>query len=282
MVSASTSTTLNLTAVQSSSQLTAKKRKISETHLNTISESDQAKFKVLKKLHIQGTKTNHHISYLTRSGILAVKDVLETRSNKEPKTWILPRSLYFVLTKTCFKFYDRFCKQISGIAMGTKCAPSYTIIFMDKFEREFLARYPLSHMVWWRYIDDVFMICSREELYFFINGLNNSHLTLRFTSDVSETTVNFLDVRITKDASGRIQTSLYSKPLMPTYIQRRVKMKQQRRHPLLLRRESMESLHELCSNFINILNELGSYTLFLLRTVKILFCSIVYYSTYIT
>ena len=85
---------------------------------------------------------------------------------------------------------------------------------MDKFEREFLARYPLSLMVWWRYIDDIFMIWpySREELYSFINDLNNSHPTLRFTSDVSETTVNFLDVRITKDASGRIQTNLYSKP----------------------------------------------------------------------
>ena len=154
----------------------------------------------------------YYIRMFLYNGILAVKDVLETRSNKEPKTWILPCSLYFVLTKTCFKLYDRFCEQISGIAMGTKCALSYAITFMDEFEQEFLTRYPLSHMVWWRYIDDVFMICSREELYFFINGLNNSHSTLRFTSDESETTVNFLDVRITKDASGRIQTSLYSKP----------------------------------------------------------------------
>ena len=100
--------------------------------------------------------------------------------------------------------------------MGIKCAPSYmyAITFMDKSEREFLARYPLSPMVWWRYTDDIFMIWpySREELYSFINGLNNSHPTLRFTSDVSETTVNFLDISITKDVSGLIQTSLYLKP----------------------------------------------------------------------
>ena len=40
-----------------------------------------------------------------------------------------------------------------------------------------------------------------RELYF-IHGLTNSHMTLQFTSEVSETTVNFPDVHITKDASG--------------------------------------------------------------------------------
>ena len=72
-----------------------------------------------------------------RDGILAVKEALETRRDKEPKTWILLRLLYFVLTKTCFKFDNQFYEQISGTTMVTKCAPSYAILFMDKFERDF-------------------------------------------------------------------------------------------------------------------------------------------------
>ena len=130
--------------------------------LNTISESNKAKFKVLKKLHIQHTRRNHHISYLTRCGNLAV-----TRSNKEPKSWIL---LCFLLTKTCFKFNDHVYEQISGTTMGTKCAPSYSLIIMDKFDRSSSLRYTLSPMVWWWYIDEIFMIWSysRKELYSFI------------------------------------------------------------------------------------------------------------------
>ena len=168
--------------------------------------------------------------------------------------------------------------------MSTKCTPSYAIIFKDKFKREFLARYPLSLLVWWRYTDDTFMTWPyfSEELYSFINGLNNSHPTLWFTSDASETTVNFPVVRITKDAFSQIQTSLYLKSTDTHLYSTVCEDEPTRWHPLLLCRESMESLHEFYSNFINILNELGTYILFLLRTVKILFYSTVYYSTYIT
>ena len=149
-----------------------------------------------------------------RDGILAVKEALETRRDKEPKTWILLRLLYFVLTKTCFKFDNQFYEQISGTTMGTKCAPSYAILFMDKFERDFLAKCALSPLMWWRYIDDIFMIWphSSEELYSFISGLNEAHSTLKLTYEASLTTVHFLDVRISKDENGIIQTSVYTKP----------------------------------------------------------------------
>ena len=155
-----------------------------------------------------------HTNIPHREGTLPVKDALETRENEEPKIWILLRLLHFVLTKTCFRFSDRFYEQISGTTMGTKCAPSYAITFMDKFERDFLSKYPLIPLIWWRYIDDIFMIWpyTREELHSFINGLNTCHPTLRFTHEVSETSVAFLDVCITKNNHGELQTSLYSKP----------------------------------------------------------------------
>ena len=143
-----------------------------------------------------------------------VNDALETRTNKEPKTWILLRLLYLVLTQTCFKFNDRYYEQISGITIGTKCAPSLAIIFMEKFERDFLSKHPLAPLVWWRYIYDKSMIWPypREELHSFIYGLNNSHPTLRFTHGVNSTTAYFLDVSITNNNQGEIHTSLYSKP----------------------------------------------------------------------
>ena len=103
-----------------------------------------------------------------KDGIRATKYALETRQSKEPKTWVqvLLRLLHFILTKTAFKFNDKFYEQISGTTMGTKCALSYSILFMDKFERDFLSTSRLIPLVWWRFIADIFMIWqhSREEL----------------------------------------------------------------------------------------------------------------------
>ena len=104
-----------------------------------------------------------------RDGILVTKAALETRTTKEPKTWVLLRLLHFILTKTAFKFNNKFYEQISGTTMGTKCAPSYAIIFLGKLEKDFLLTSDLHPILWWRYVDDIFMIWphSSEELNFF-------------------------------------------------------------------------------------------------------------------
>ena len=52
----------------------------------------------------------------------------------------------------------------------------------------------------------------REELYSFISALNEVHQTIKFTVDISETHVNFLDVTVYKDQDGKITTGLYTKP----------------------------------------------------------------------
>ncbi|XP_060556022.1 uncharacterized protein LOC132716717 [Ruditapes philippinarum] len=148
-----------------------------------------------------------------KEGILAAKYALQQRSEQEPKTWILLRILYFILKKTCFRFNDTFYEQIAGTTMGTKCAPSYAIIFMDKIEQEFLAKYPISPLVWWRYIDDIFMVWphSREDLNAFTTALNSFHTTVKFTVDINQTSANFLDVTV-KDLKGKLSTTLYTKP----------------------------------------------------------------------
>ena len=149
-----------------------------------------------------------------RDAILAVKEELETRTNKNPLTWVLLRILHLILTKTAFRFYDYMYEQISGTTMGTICAPSMAIIFMGKIEEEFLATRTLLPLVWWRYIDDIFMVWphSPTELYSFLSALNNVHETIKFTSNASQESVSFLDVMIHKDNKGQIETGLYTKP----------------------------------------------------------------------
>jgi len=84
-------------------------------------------------------------------------------------------------------------------------APSY--------EQQFLSTQTLQPIMWWRYIDDIFLIWtySESELQTFFENLNQYHPTIKFTSDYSSTEAIFLDTRVyLKD--GHIQTDLYTKP----------------------------------------------------------------------
>ena len=65
------------------------------------------------------------------------------------------------------------------MAMGTKMAPSYANLFMDRFERSFLANEPVQPLFRKRDrdIDDISCIWpgTREELDSFLDRLNNAH-----------------------------------------------------------------------------------------------------------
>ena len=52
---------------------------------------------------------------------------------------------------------------MSGTAIGTKFAPPYACIFMDRLENEILDTQILKPLVWLRYIDDIFFIWTHSE-----------------------------------------------------------------------------------------------------------------------
>ena len=78
--------------------------------------------------------------------------------------------------------------------MGTRMALSYANLFMDRFERSFLAQEPILPLVWKRYIDDILCIWTgtRSELDSF---LDRAH---RFTWSISDKHIEFLDLNLFK------------------------------------------------------------------------------------
>ena len=68
-------------------------------------------------------------------------------------------------------------------------------------------------MIWWRYIDDIFFIWKHgeESLRVFIDQVNLSHPTIKFTAEYSKWEVNFLDLNI-KLVDGELKTHLFVKP----------------------------------------------------------------------
>ena len=66
----------------------------------------------------------------------------------------------YVLKSNFFEFDCQIKQQISGTAIGTKCAPTYACICTDKMEGTFLEKQEYNPFTWLRYIDDIFFICT--------------------------------------------------------------------------------------------------------------------------
>ena len=98
--------------------------------------------------------------------------------------------------------------------MGTRMAPSYANLLLAKYETDALSHAPHQPHTWWRFIDDIFMIWTHteDELRTFITYLNNIHPTIKFTSSHSATSISFLDVKVSLDQFGKVETDLYTKP----------------------------------------------------------------------
>ena len=85
---------------------------------------------------------------------------------------------------------------------------------MGKFENDFLSTSNKNPLLWLRFIDDIFFIWphSEADLLSFINNVNSFHPNIKFSHEHSTTTVNFLDVTITKDCDNNLITSVFEKP----------------------------------------------------------------------
>ena len=130
-------------------------------------------------------------------GLLALKYFFDQRTVKEPSTDTLLRLAELVLTLNCFTFSGEIFKQINGVAMGTKMGPNYANLFVGYVEEQIFNQFdgPKPEL-FGRYIDDCLgaTSCTKEELERFIGFVNSFHPALKFTWEISETLVTFLDI----------------------------------------------------------------------------------------
>jgi hypothetical protein len=92
-------------------------------------------------------------------------------------------------------------------------APSYANICMRKLEKQLLESSIERLLSWYRFIDDVDMkwTQSDEELQNFLYRTNNLHPSIKFTHEISNTTISFLNTSSSL-SEGVLSTDLYSKP----------------------------------------------------------------------
>ena len=92
------------------------------------------------------------------AGLKALREVFDKREQHTIPTSELIRMADFVLKNNYFEFNGQIKQQISGTAIGTKFAPPYACLFMDKIETTFLQTQELQPLVCFRYIKDIFFI----------------------------------------------------------------------------------------------------------------------------
>ena len=108
-----------------------------------------------------------------------------------------------ILKHNHFKFNGTMYRQKQGVAVGTKCVPTSANLFMASQEQEFLSVLqkgtPIP-MLWIRYIDDIFVIWPDTEPTFldFFYLLNSDHPNIRYTHDLSTSSIAFLDRTVRK------------------------------------------------------------------------------------
>ena len=148
-----------------------------------------------------------------QDGIEKVLRFLRRNRASNSELVLVSNLLEHILKKNDFTFNNETYLQISGTAIGTRCAPNYAIIFMAELEEEFLTQTPMKPRIWLRFIDDIFMVWSHgeDELQKMLNELNNFHPTIKFTEEHSDYGLPFLDT-FTYIEDGQLKTRVYHKP----------------------------------------------------------------------
>ena len=84
---------------------------------------------------------------------------------------------------------------------------------MDSLKEDILSNSLLKPLLWWRYIDDIFMMWKhgQEELQKFLETLNCYRPTTKFTVEYFKAKMHFRDVDVMKKGN-QLVTDLYVKP----------------------------------------------------------------------
>nr|CAH7743508.1 unnamed protein product [Callosobruchus chinensis] len=98
--------------------------------------------------------------------------------------------------------------------MGSPLSPVIANFYMEHFEKKAISSAEHKPSVWYRYVDDTFVVWKRgeEKLKLFLEHLNSQHPNIKFTMELEENNqLAFLDVLVMRQ-QGRLNHKVYRKP----------------------------------------------------------------------
>jgi len=134
----------------------------------------------------------------------------------------LIKALEIVMRNNIVKFNDKYARQISGTAMGKPPAPCWANIFEGLHEKDFLPKWRPFLPSYKRFIDDVHAVWlppagmaheEREASWIDFKAEVNSNHGLEWEFSERSLSVTFLDLTIEIKSDGKLNTTLYEKPM---------------------------------------------------------------------
>ena len=97
--------------------------------------------------------------------------------------------------------------------MGSPVSVIIANLVMENVEEEAMSTFLNPPKFWRRYVDDTFVIIKKTEVDEFHNHINNIEASIKFTTEhETNNSIPFLDVCVTREASGGLMTKIYKKP----------------------------------------------------------------------
>ena len=168
-------------------------------------------------------------------GVAACRTFVNKHNIQSDIATDIPILIDFIHKHNTFTFNDKYYLQINGNIMGTKMAAAYAIIFMESVENSFLSPFPPKPTVYYRYIDDIFMIWAHgmDKFKQFFYSAGNTHSNITYTYEAS-TAIPSLYVLI--KINNAIYTTVYYCP-----TDRHIYLHYKSNHPIHLKHSMISS-----------------------------------------
>lgn len=113
---------------------------------------------------------------------------------------------------TCyFQFNKKVYQQVDSLAMGNPLSAFAANCFMSEFETNAKSICPDFPSIWFRYVDDTFVIIDRDRIDDFLIHLNSLNNRINFTCELENNGVlPFLDLKLTR-INDSIDFNIYRK-----------------------------------------------------------------------
>ena len=123
----------------------------------------------------------------------------------------------FLIDNIFVQFGGRLFRQVTGIPVGTNCAPLLADLFLYSYENEFLdnmirsghRRLARSFNLCYRYIDDL-IVFNNKKFLDYLKEIYPSQLTVE-KANKSDHLADYLDLTFIIDSGGKLSTRLYDK-----------------------------------------------------------------------
>ena len=111
-----------------------------------------------------------------------------------------------------FQFDGKFYQQINGTSIGLSVSLILADLVIQDMEKIYLTRYTKSIKFYGRYVDNFFLIITKNKLNMLLNLVNNMHKRLKFTYEIEDNNrLSFLDIMVIGNKNTSISLDLFKK-----------------------------------------------------------------------